>query len=57
MVYGIVIPIISGVYGFSATGGARGVGQATTDAVVGSSFAIVLIDSLVSLIGHAAGGQ
>ena len=55
-VYGVVIPIVSGMYGFAATGGARGVGQATTDAVVGASFAIVLIDSLISLVGHAVSG-
>ena len=55
LVYGILIPVISGTFGFSAMGGARGVGQATTDAVVGSSFAIVLFDSLISLIGHATG--
>ncbi len=57
LVYGIAIPVISGACGLSAWGGARGVGQATTDAVVGSSFAIVMLDSIVSLIFHAAVGQ
>jgi phospholipid/cholesterol/gamma-HCH transport system permease protein len=57
LAYGIVIPIISGVFGFKAAGGARGVGRATTDAVVGSSFAIVLLDSVISLIGHVVGGR
>ena len=54
--YGVVIPIIAGMFGFSAIGGARGVGQATTDAVVGSSFAIVMLDSIISLIGHLVSG-
>lgn len=56
LVYGVVIPVISGAFGFRARGGARGVGQATTDAVVGASFAIVLLDSLISLIGHVLAG-
>lgn len=55
--YGVVIPVIAGVFGFRAKGGAGGVGRATTDAVVGASFAIVLIDSLISLIAHLAGGM
>lgn len=55
LVYGIVIPIISGASGFAARGGAQGVGEATTRAVVGSSFAIVLLDSIISLIGHVLG--
>jgi phospholipid/cholesterol/gamma-HCH transport system permease protein len=56
LAYGIVIPVISGAFGLRAKGGARGVGQATTDAVVGASFAIVLLDSIISLIGHVVGG-
>lgn len=57
LLFGITVPIVSGVCGLAAHGGARGVGQATTDAVVGSSFVIVTIDSLVSLIFHVAVGQ
>lgn len=56
LLYGIAVPIVSGAFGLAARGGARGVGQATTDAVVGSSFAIVLLDSLVSLVAHVAAG-
>lgn len=56
LLYGIAVPIVSGACGLAARGGARGVGQATTDAVVGSSFAIVLLDSLVSLMAHVAAG-
>ncbi len=54
--YGVVIPVISGAFGLRAVGGARGVGQATTNAVVSASFAIVLLDSVISLIGHMLGG-
>jgi len=54
--YGVAVPIVSGACGLAARGGARGVGQATTDAVVGSSFAIVLLDSLISMISHLATG-
>lgn len=54
--YGVVIPITAAVFGLRAKGGAGGVGRATTDAVVGASFAIVLIDSFISLIAHLAGG-
>jgi len=56
-VYGITIPIVSGACGLAAQGGARGVGQATTDAVVGSSLAIVILDSLITLICHVVVGQ
>ena len=55
--YGVAVPIVSGACGLSAHGGARGVGQATTDAVVGSSFVIVVLDSLISMISHLLAGQ
>jgi phospholipid/cholesterol/gamma-HCH transport system permease protein len=56
LAYGVAVPIVSGACGLAARGGARGVGQATTDAVVGSSFAIVLLDSVISLLTHVAVG-
>lgn len=56
LAYGVAVPVVSGACGLAARGGARGVGQATTDAVVGSSFAIVALDSLVSMISHVATG-
>lgn len=56
LTYGIAVPVVSGACGLAARGGARGVGQATTDAVVGSSFAIVVLDSLISLIAHVVTG-
>jgi phospholipid/cholesterol/gamma-HCH transport system permease protein len=55
--YGVAIPVVSGACGLSAHGGARGVGQATTDAVVGSSFVIVVLDSLISMASHVLVGQ
>ncbi|NLN62963.1 MAG: ABC transporter permease [Myxococcales bacterium] len=54
--YGVAVPIISGAFGLFARGGARGVGEATTAAVVGSSFAIVLLDSLISMAAHILEG-
>jgi phospholipid/cholesterol/gamma-HCH transport system permease protein len=56
LVYGIAVPIVSGAVGLAARGGARGVGQATTDAVVGSSFAIVVLDSVISVLAHVFAG-
>ncbi len=56
LVYGIAVPIVSGACGLAARGGARGVGQATTDAVVGSSLAIIVLDSIISLLAHVASG-
>jgi phospholipid/cholesterol/gamma-HCH transport system permease protein len=56
LAYGVAVPIVSGACGLAARGGARGVGQATTDAVVGSSFAIVALDSLISMIAYVATG-
>lgn len=55
--YGIAVPIVSGACGLAAHGGARGVGQATTDAVVGSSFVIVVLDSMISIFAHILVGQ
>jgi phospholipid/cholesterol/gamma-HCH transport system permease protein len=57
LAYGVAVPVVSGACGLAARGGARGVGQATTDAVVGSSFAIVLLDSVVSLVTHVLVGS
>ncbi|MDD5309714.1 MAG: ABC transporter permease [Deltaproteobacteria bacterium] len=56
LVYGAAVPIIAGACGLHARGGARGVGQATTDAVVGSSVAIVVLDSVISLVSYVAAG-
>ncbi|MBT8495473.1 MAG: ABC transporter permease [Deltaproteobacteria bacterium] len=46
--YGIAIPVISGFCGLRARGSSEGVGQATTAAVIGSSFAVILIGFFIS---------
>jgi phospholipid/cholesterol/gamma-HCH transport system permease protein len=46
--YGCAIPLIAGQAGLEATGGSEGVGWATTRAVVNASFAVVLLDFVLS---------
>jgi phospholipid/cholesterol/gamma-HCH transport system permease protein len=46
--YGCAIPVIAGQAGLEATGGSEGVGWATTRAVVNSSFAVVVLDFVIS---------
>lgn len=48
--FGAVIPIISCYYGFKCKAGAEGVGSATTNSVVTTSVAIIVIDFLLSWI-------
>ncbi len=48
--FGATIPLISSFYGFNATDGAEGVGQATTKSVVASSIAIIIIDFILTWI-------
>jgi phospholipid/cholesterol/gamma-HCH transport system permease protein len=50
VVYGINIPIIAGYCGLRAYGGSEGVGQATTSAVIGCSFAVLIWDMVISLL-------
>jgi phospholipid/cholesterol/gamma-HCH transport system permease protein len=49
-VYGAVIPVISCSYGFRCEGGAEGVGSATTDSVVASTLAIILLDFVLTYV-------
>jgi len=49
-VFGLVIAIIGCFKGFTATGGARGVGQATTQAVVYSSVLILVFDYFLTVL-------
>jgi len=49
--YGMAIPIISGFCGLRARGSSEGVGWATTAAVIGSSFAVILLDVIISAMG------
>ncbi len=46
--YGGAIPIVSGFCGLAARGGSEGVGQATTRAVISSSFVVILLDFIIS---------
>ncbi len=56
LAYGLAIPVIAAHAGLSATGGSAGVGWATTRAVVNASFAVVVLDFLLSGIGFLVFG-
>jgi phospholipid/cholesterol/gamma-HCH transport system permease protein len=49
--YGAAIPIVAGWCGLRARGSSEGVGAATTAAVIGSSFAVIVLDFIISAIG------
>jgi phospholipid/cholesterol/gamma-HCH transport system permease protein len=49
--YGMAIPVVSGFCGLRAKGSSEGVGWATTSAVIGSSFAVIVLDFMWSMIG------
>lgn len=46
--YGMTIPIISGWCGLTTSGGSEGVGWATTKAVVSTSFAVIILNLVIS---------
>ena len=50
--YGIAIPVIAGHAGLNASGGSEGVGWATTTAVVNTSFAVIVLDFILSGFGY-----
>jgi phospholipid/cholesterol/gamma-HCH transport system permease protein len=52
-VFGMIIPPISCAYGLRCTGGAQGVGQATTDAVVTATLAVITVDFILTAIFSA----
>jgi phospholipid/cholesterol/gamma-HCH transport system permease protein len=52
-IFGMVIPPIACAYGLKCEGGAQGVGQATTDAVVTATLAVIIIDFLLTAIFSA----
>jgi phospholipid/cholesterol/gamma-HCH transport system permease protein len=52
LAYGAAIPVVSGYCGLSARGGSEGVGWATTRAVIGSSFTVIVLDFLLSGFGY-----
>jgi len=51
LAYGMAIPIVSGFCGLRAKGSSEGVGWATTAAVIGSSFAVIVLDFVLSVVG------
>lgn len=59
LAYGAAIPTVSGFSGLRARGGSEGVGWATTRAVIGSSFTVIVLDFLLSGAGYFLfqGGQ
>jgi phospholipid/cholesterol/gamma-HCH transport system permease protein len=46
--YGAAIPIVAGFCGLRARGSSEGVGLATTAAAIGSSFAVIVLDFVIS---------
>jgi phospholipid/cholesterol/gamma-HCH transport system permease protein len=52
-VFGMLIPPIASAYGLRCEGGAQGVGQATTDAVVTATLAVITVDFILTAIFSA----
>ncbi|HKA90873.1 MAG TPA: ABC transporter permease [Haliangiales bacterium] len=50
--YGAAIPVVSGYCGLTAGRGSEGVGSATTRAVIGSSFTVIVLDFILSSVGY-----
>jgi phospholipid/cholesterol/gamma-HCH transport system permease protein len=55
LIFGAVVAIITCWRGYAATGGAKGVGEGTTRAVVASSIAILLVDTVFVLVTVGGG--
>ena len=53
MVFAVAISLIACQQGFAASGGAEGVGKRTTSTVVTSLFALVLIDTMFTMLFRA----
>ncbi len=49
--YGMAIPVVAGFCGLRAQGSSEGVGWATTAAVIGASFAVIVLDFVWSILG------
>lgn len=52
LAYGLAIPVIAGQAGLTASGGSAGVGTATTRAVVNTSFAVIVLDFIISGVSY-----
>jgi phospholipid/cholesterol/gamma-HCH transport system permease protein len=51
-VFGMAVALICCFKGFNAAGGAKGVGKATTEAMVSSALSIFILDFLVGVLLH-----
>ncbi|MBZ4422086.1 ABC transporter permease [Myxococcus sp. RHSTA-1-4] len=51
-VFGLSVALICCYKGFNASGGAKGVGQATTEAMVSSALSIFILDFILGIIWH-----
>jgi phospholipid/cholesterol/gamma-HCH transport system permease protein len=51
-VFGLAVTLVGCYKGYNASGGAKGVGQATTEAMVASALAIVMLDYLLGVALH-----
>jgi len=56
LAYGTAIPVIAAQAGLETTGGSEGVGWATTRSVVNTSFAVIVIDFIISAVGYVVTG-
>ena len=52
VVFGFAVTLIGCYKGYNAKGGAKGVGQATTQAMVAAALAIVMLDYIVGVALH-----
>jgi len=52
VVFGFAVTLIGCYKGYNASGGAKGVGQATTQAMVAAALAIVMLDYVVGVALH-----
>ena len=50
LAYGAAIPVVAGFCGLRARGSSEGVGWATTAAVIGGSFAVIVLDFIISAV-------
>ncbi|WP_163996454.1 MlaE family ABC transporter permease [Pyxidicoccus caerfyrddinensis] len=51
-VFGLAVALICCFKGYNASGGAKGVGQATTEAMVASALSIFILDFILGLMWH-----
>jgi phospholipid/cholesterol/gamma-HCH transport system permease protein len=51
-IFGLAVALVCCFKGYNASGGAKGVGQATTEAMVASALSIFILDFLVGVLLH-----